>query len=73
MASRPLDIRWMRKPRYKKLIIVGGIVFTLNVCLVHVLVKSYRDPLLEPEDPSGRGKSFVEVSYLPTTKTIPPL
>lgn len=70
LNRRALDIRWIKKPRYRKFVVIGSIIFSVNVLLVHVLVNSYRDPSLEEEDPSGRGRYHVEVRvaciFIPT-------
>ncbi|EEB12513.1 hypothetical protein Phum_PHUM186990 [Pediculus humanus corporis] len=57
---RALDIRWLRKPRCRKIVIIISVIFSVNVFLVYSLVNSYSDPSLEEEDPSGRGRYHLE-------------
>lgn len=64
---RTLDIRWLRKPRYRKFVIIVSVIFSVNVFLVYSLVNSYSNPALEEEDPSGRGRYHLEVSIFKYT------
>lgn len=58
---RALDIRWLRKPRYRKFVVIVSILFSINVFLVCNLVSSYNDPAVGEEDPSGRGRYHLDV------------
>lgn len=59
---RALDIRWLRKPRFRKFVVIVSVIFSINVFLVYNLVNSYSDSALQEEDPSGRGRYHLEVS-----------
>ncbi|KAL0271535.1 UNVERIFIED_CONTAM: hypothetical protein PYX00_008598 [Menopon gallinae] len=61
---RALDIRWLRKPRYRKFVVIVSILFSINVFLVCNLVSSYNDPAAGEEDPSGRGRYHLDGASL---------